>query len=55
MIQTALSSGLFHTKWIGADGSFGHDSFFSDSLPEGTYYFVNIRKTDTFFIDMPEV
>ena len=55
LIQKIVQTGLFPAKWIGCDATFGADSNFLHSLPEGSYYFASIRGNAKVFLDKPEV
>lgn len=55
MINKAISSGIFPAKWIGADSAFGTDNEFLDSIPDGYYYFADVRSFTSIWLNMPEV
>ena len=55
LIQKIAETGFFPAKWIGCDATFGSDSHFLHSLPDGYYYFANIRCNTKVFLDKPEV
>lgn len=45
----------FPAKWIGCDATFGSDWTFLESLPQGKYYFANIRSNTQVFLQKPVV
>ena len=53
MIRKTADSGLFTAKYVGVDASFGSDSKFLDSLPEGKIYFADVKKNQKVFADRP--
>lgn len=55
MLQSVASSGYFPFRWIGCDAAFGCDRGFLESLPEGCYYFADVRANELVFPDMPEM
>lgn len=55
MIREASESGLFPAKYVGADSSFGSDSNFLDSLPEGKIYFADVKSNCKVFTSRPKV
>ena len=55
MIREAAGSGLFPAKYVGVDSAYGSDSDFLDSLPEGTIYFADVKKTQMVFIGRPQM
>jgi SRSO17 transposase len=55
MINSICSRGLFNVKWILADGAFGHDRKFVDSIPKGINYFLDVHADDQFYLKMPKV
>ena len=55
MIRKASDSGLFPAKYVGADSSFGSDSGFLDSLPDGKIYFADVKCNCKVFVGRPEV
>lgn len=55
LINKAISSGIFPAKWIGADSAFGTDNEFLDSIPDGYYYFADVRSFTSIWLNMPEV
>lgn len=55
LVNKAIASGIFPAKWIGADSAFGTDNAFLDSIPDGYYYFADVRSFTSIWLDMPEV
>jgi SRSO17 transposase len=55
LINKTITSGVFPAKWIGADGAFGADKAFLDSIPEGYYYFADVPSYTCVWTEMPEV
>ena len=55
MIAKAVGSGHFKGKYIGVDSSFGNDSGFLDSLPDGFVYFADVRCECQLFAGRPVV
>ena len=49
------ASQKFPARWIGCDAAFGSDANFLHSLPEGLYYFVDVRKSEKVYLEKPEV
>ena len=54
LIDDVMATGLFPTKWLGADASFGRDLEFLNSLPETLSYFVSIPSDTQVFIKKPK-
>ena len=54
MISKATASGYFPARYVGADSSFGSDSAFLDSLPEGLIYFADVKKNQMVFTSRPK-
>jgi SRSO17 transposase len=48
-------TGLFPSKWIGADAGFGGDIEFLNALPKDRYYFAAIKSNTQVFIKKPKV
>ena len=55
MVRRNAESGLFPAKYAGADCSFGSDSKFLDSLPDGMIYFVDVKCDQRVFASRSEV
>jgi SRSO17 transposase len=55
LIREIDETGLFPSKWIGADAAFGEDIDFLNSLPEDRYYFAAIKSNTQVFIRKPRV
>ena len=55
LINKVISLGDFPAKWIGADGGFGEDKVFLDSIPEGYHYFATVPSHTSVWLEMPEV
>ena len=55
MIRKNADSGLFPAKYVGVDASFGSDSGFLDSLPDGKIYFADVKCDQRVFIRRPEM
>lgn len=55
MLQAAAASGTFPFRWVGCDSAFGCDRAFLESLPEGCYYFADVRANELVFLGMPEM
>lgn len=55
LINKIVATGLFKAKWIGCDATFGSDSGFLKSLPQGMYYFASIRSNTKVFLEKPEI
>lgn len=55
LITKVVATGLFPAQWIGCDATFGADSNFLKSLPEGFYYFASIRSNTKVFLEKPKV
>jgi SRSO17 transposase len=49
------ASQKFPARWIGCDAAFGSDANFLHSLPEGLYYFADVRKSEKVYLEKPEV
>lgn len=49
------ASKKFPARWIGCDTVFGSDENFLDSLPEGLYYFTDVKKNEKVYLEKPEV
>jgi len=49
------TSQKFPARWIGCDAAFGSDASFLHSLPEGLYYFADVRKSEKVYLEKPEV
>lgn len=48
-------TGLFPSKWIGADAAFGEDIDFLNALPKNRYYFAAIKSNTQVFIKKPKI
>lgn len=46
---------IFPASWIGCDSAFGSDDNFLSSLPEGLWYFADVKGSEKVFLDEPEV
>ena len=55
LIHNIAKTGLFTSQWLGCDATFGADSEFLQSLPEGLCYFANIRSNMRVFLQKPQV
>lgn len=55
LIKKVVETGLFPARWIGCDATFGVDAEFRQSLPEGFYYFANIRSNLKVFVEKPQL
>lgn len=55
LIDKAVQSKRFPSKWIGCDAVFGSDWEFLESLPEGLFYFAAIRSNTQVFLKKPKV
>jgi SRSO17 transposase len=55
LIHRVARTKLFPARWIGCDASFGSDAHFLKSLPEGCYYFADVRSNAQVFIQKPKV
>ena len=55
LIRKVVDTGRFPAKWIGCDATFGSDAEFRQSLPQGFYYFANIRSNHLVFVQKPKV
>ena len=45
----------FSATWIGCDAAFGSDDEFLGSLPQGLYYFADVKGSEKVFLEKPEV
>lgn len=48
------ASETFDACWIGCDAAFGSDDAFLRALPEGLYYFADVKGTEKVFPEKPE-
>jgi len=55
LINEILETGLFPSKWIGADCAFGSDIEFLNSLPKDRYYFASVKSNDHVFLEKPQL
>ena len=55
LINKLAQSKLFPAKWIGCDATFGSDIHFLESLPQGYYYFADVRSNTKVFLKKPKV
>jgi SRSO17 transposase len=55
LIQQVTRTTLFPAQWIGCDATFGSDAHFLKSLPEGLYYFADVRSDAYVFLKKPKV
>jgi SRSO17 transposase len=55
MLQAVAATGTFPFRWVGCDSAFGCDRAFLESLPEGCYYFADVRANELVFPGMPEM
>ena len=55
LIHQVVQTQLFPAQWIGCDATFGSDAHFLKSLPEGSYYFADVRSNAQVFLEKPKV
>jgi SRSO17 transposase len=55
MLQAIATDGCLPFQWIGCDAAFGCDRAFLESLPEGCYYFADVRANELVFPHMPDM
>lgn len=55
LIHQVTRTKLFPAQWIGCDSTFGSDAHFLNSLPEGYYYFADVRSNTQVFLEKPKV
>jgi len=55
LIDQVTQTQLFPAQWIGCDATFGSDAHFLNSLPEGFYYFADVRSDAQVFLEKPRV
>ena len=55
LIHKIAKTGQFESQWLGCDATFGADSEFLQSLPEGLCYFASIRSNMRVFLQKPQV
>jgi SRSO17 transposase len=55
MIKEVVASKRFDVRWVGADGSFGSDPSFLDTIPEGLHYFADVHSDQMVFAAKPDV
>jgi SRSO17 transposase len=55
LIHQVTQTNLFPAQWIGCDATFGSDTHFLNSLPEGLYYFADVRSDAQVFLKKPDV
>jgi SRSO17 transposase len=53
LIHRVTRTQLFSAQWIGCDATFGSDAHFLKSLPEGLYYFADVRSDAYVFFKKP--
>lgn len=49
------ASERFPARWIGCDAAFGSDEQFLQSIPEGVYYFADVKSSEKVYLEKPEV
>lgn len=55
LIHKVTQRKLFPAQWIGCDATFGSDTHFLNSLPEGVFYFADVRSNTQVFLKKPMV
>ena len=55
LIHEVTRTGVFPAQWIGCDATFGSDAHFLNSLPEGCYYFADVRSNAQVFLKKPKL
>lgn len=55
LINKVVATGLFPSKWIGCDATFGSDIKFLKALPQDRHYFASIRSNTKVFLEKPEI
>jgi SRSO17 transposase len=55
LIHQVHRTRFFPAQWIGCDATFGSDAHFLNSLPEGLYYFADVRSNAQVFLKKPKV
>lgn len=55
LINRVCSKDQFPIKWVGCDSTFGSDWNFLESLPEGSFYFAQVRANTKVFVKKPKV
>ena len=55
LIHEIDETGLFPSRWIGADAAFGEDIEFLNRLPKDRYYFAAIKSNTLVFIKKPRL
>lgn len=55
LIKKINKTNQFPAKWVGCDAAFGSDWDFLESLPQGKYYFANIKSNTRVFLAKPKV
>lgn len=55
LIREIDGTGLFPSKWIGADAAFGADIEFLNALPKDRHYFAAIKSTTLVFTQKPKL
>ena len=55
MLKDVASSGLFPARWVGVDALYGSSREFLASIPEGLWYFADIRSNTLVFTERPEM
>jgi SRSO17 transposase len=55
LINEILETGLYPSKWIGADSAFGSDIEFLNALPKDRYYFAAVKSNEQVFLQKPQL
>jgi SRSO17 transposase len=55
MIRSINNKMEIKAEFVGGDCSFGHDSAFRDSIPDGLNFFLDIHSNDYFYTIIPEL
>ena len=55
LLSDVVSSGLFPARWVGVDALYGSSKEFLASIPEGLWYFADIRSNMLVFTEKPEM
>ncbi len=55
LIHRVTRTQLFPVQWIGCDATFGSDAHFLRSLPQGMYYFADVRSDAYVFLKKPKL
>ena len=51
----AKAAERFPARWVGCDAAFGSDDRFLASLPQGLYYFADVKSSEKVFLEKPEI